>query len=74
VSLVFPGIPIPVIEVHMWGKASELIQWERKVKARTGWNVVDRVDASHVLLIRALDEEREEACLMVEDETSERMQ
>ncbi len=68
-----PGIPIPVIEVQMWGKAAEQIQWEMKVKARTGWNVVTRIDPSHVLLIRPLNDEMDQACLMREDETSERM-
>lgn len=67
------GVPIPVIEVTMWGKAADVIEWEQRIMVRTGWNVVTRIDDGHVLLIRKLDEERDEACLMVEDGTSERV-
>lgn len=72
-SSVFPGIPIPVIEIQMWGKAADVIKWEQRVKVRTGWNVVSRVDDKHVLLVRPRDAESDEACLMVEDESSERI-
>lgn len=69
-----PGIPIPVIELQMWGKAAEQIQWEQRVRVRTGWiGFVTRIDKGHVLLIRPLDRDRDEACLLVEDESSERM-